>query len=289
MGGSKGLALRSTVYPADLVVEIAREVDGSFSSLWFPSVAAQDPLHLCDISLGVTRELLAATGVIRLHEYNPTVLAMRVDELSKSHNNRFVLGVGTGQMIGAHAIEQLLHLTAKVRSSHLGISRVSIYFAGLGPKMVSAAFGAADGVLLNFCSPHYASSVTSRGSSGRVEGFKVACYVKLFFAESDSDAQAMLATEFVHYDSMPQYHRMFKSMGITEVIKSFKEGGEVAKEYLSRSISEISLANPTRAEVLDLLGRFHEAGVDTPIVYPYVRGSDEYKIQVVRMLRDWTN
>jgi hypothetical protein len=47
------------------------------------------------------------------------------------------------------------------------------------------------------------------------------------------------------------------------------------------------MSNPTQNQVLGLLRRFREAGVDTPVVYPYVKGSDDYKLQLVKTLRDW--
>jgi hypothetical protein len=153
--------------------------------------------------------------------------------------------------------------------------------------MVRAAFQAADGVLLNFCSPRYASAVVSRETARRKDGFHVACYVKLFFAEAESEARLMLAEEFLHYDALPQYHKMFEAMGITGVIEGFRDRRGVSGRLLAGGISEISMSNPTQDQVLGLLGKFREAGVDTPVVYPYVKGSDGYKFQLVKTLRDW--
>jgi alkanesulfonate monooxygenase SsuD/methylene tetrahydromethanopterin reductase-like flavin-dependent oxidoreductase (luciferase family) len=284
-----GLALRSTVFSPDLVLRVAKEVDGSFQSLWFPAVSAIDPFDLCTVSLGATKNLKAGTGVIRLHEFELDRLAKRVGDLSRASRNRFVLGVGTGSLTGEKAIDQLRDLTRKLWSTHPDMFDVPIYFAALGPRMVRAAFQDADGVLLNFCSPRYASSVVHSQSAPGKAGFRVACYVKLFFAAADGDASRMLADEFIHYDALPQYHRMFEAMGMTGIIQSLRDQSQVLEKQLTGPISQISLSNPDRGEVLELLARFREAGVDIPVIYPYVKGSDDYKLHLVQKLRDWLN
>ena len=288
MKADVGIALRSTVFPPDLIVPISSELDDSFSSVWFPAVSAGlDPLDLCALSLGATKRVNAATGVIRLPEHDLTLLARRADALSESSGNRFILGVGTGPLRGRTAVNQLVDLTKKLRASCHNTPPAPVYFAALGPKMVQAAFENADGALLNFCSPRYASSVTSRHVSKKRDGFRVACYVKLFFSEDESEARRMLVKEFIHYDSLPQYHKMFEAMGISKTLDAFKDAQEVTEGHITEEILEISMDNPTQKEVLELLERFREAGVDTPVVYPYVAGSDDYKLQLVKNLCRW--
>jgi len=286
---STGLALRSTVFSPDLVLRIAKEVDGSFSSLWFPAVSAIDPFDLCARSLGATKQLKAGTGVVRLQELDLDSLAKRVVDLSRASGDRFILGVGTGALIGPSAVIQLADLTRRFRSTHPEVFDVPIYFAALGPRMVRSAFQEADGVLLNFCSPQYASDVIHRQSLPKDSRFRVAGYVKLFFAESDVDASRMLAEEFIHYDAVPQYHTMFQSMGVAGIIEGFGDRSRAPEQLVKGPISQVSLSNPGRGEVLELLGRFREAGVETPVVYPYVKGTDDYKLRLVQRLRDWLN
>jgi alkanesulfonate monooxygenase SsuD/methylene tetrahydromethanopterin reductase-like flavin-dependent oxidoreductase (luciferase family) len=288
MAARTGIALRSTVFSPDLVRRIATEVDGTFASVWFPVVSPLvDSFDLCSLSLGASKRLNAGTGVIRLPEHDLARLAERVDELNRASGNRFFLGVGTGRLTGRAAVDLLVGLAGQLRSAYPGISSVPVCFAALGPRMVRAAFQAADGVLLNFCSPQYASTIMSREIPRKKDNFHVACYVKLFFAEAESEARLMLAEEFLHYDAIPQYHRMFEAMGITGVIEGFRDRRGVSGRLLAGGISEISMSNPTQDQVLGLLGKFREAGVDTPVVYPYVKGSDGYKFQLVKTLRDW--
>jgi alkanesulfonate monooxygenase SsuD/methylene tetrahydromethanopterin reductase-like flavin-dependent oxidoreductase (luciferase family) len=288
MKADVGIALRSTVFPQDLILSIVPELDASFSSVWFPAVSAHlDPLDMCALSLDATKRLRAATGVIRLPEQDLTRLADRVDTLCQASGNRFILGVGTGPLRGRKAVDQLVDLTKRLRASYRNTTPVPVYFAALGPRMVRAAFEHADGALLNFCSPRYASTVTSPHAAKKRGGFRVACYVKLFFAEDESKARRMLVEEFLHYDSLPQYHKMFEAMGIAKTLETFRGIQEVSEGHITEEILEISIDNPTQKEVLELLERFREGGVDTPIVYPYVAGSDGYKLQLVKNLCSW--
>ena len=166
--------------------------------------------------------MIAGTGVIRLHEQDLGRLSSRADTLSQGSRNRFILGVGTGSLRGRTALKELVALTKKLRTGYPRTPQIPIYFAALGPRMVRAAYENAEGVLLNFCSPRYASGVTSRDAEGKREGFQVACYVKLFFAESEAESRRMLASEFVSYDAIPQYHTMFEAMGITSDARSLQ-------------------------------------------------------------------
>jgi len=284
-----GIALRSTVFPPHLIPSLVPELDSYFSNLWFPSVSPRfDALDMCGISLGASRKLNVGTGVIRLHEQDLGGLASRADTLSQGSGNRFILGVGTGSLRGRTALDELVALTKRLRTGYPRTPQIPIYFAALGPRMVRAAYENVEGVLLNFCSPRYASDVTSREAGTKKEGFQVACYVKLFFAESEAESRRMLANEFVSYNAFPQYHAMFEAMGITRTIEGFRDRRDVSDRDVAGEISEISLSNPSRKQLRQLLEKFREAGVDAPVVYPYIAGSDGYKLGVALRLRDWS-
>ncbi|MGA2663479.1 MAG: LLM class flavin-dependent oxidoreductase [Nitrososphaerales archaeon] len=284
-----GIALRSTVFPPGSILRLAPLLDSAFSSVWFPSVGPRfDSLEMCALALGATSRLRAGTGVIRPGELDLAQLAGRADTLGEGSRGRLVLGLGTGGSRGRVAVVDLVDQARRLRAaSPPEALPVPIYFAALGPRMVRASFESADGVLLNFCSPGYASAVIA-GSGRRVrDGFRVACYLKLFFAQDDGEARRMLVDEFVHYDSLPQYHEMFHAMGLSQTISTLRVRRQIAPDEIAGSISEVSMANPTRDQTLELLMRFREAGVDSPVVYPYVAGADDWKVSVVERLRSW--
>jgi len=284
-----GIALRSTVFPPGAILRLAPLLDSAFSSVWFPSVGARyDSLEMCALALGATSRLRAGTGVIRPGELDLVQLAGRADTLSEGSRGRFILGLGTGRSRGGVALSDLVDHTRRLRAANPpGALPIPIYFAALGPRMVRASFESADGVLLNFCSPSYASTVIAGAGRRARDGFRVACYVKLFFAQDDDEARRMLAEEFVQYDSFPQYHEMFHAMGLSRSIAALRGKRQIAPDQIAGEVSEVSMANPTRDETLELLKRFREAGVGSPVVYPYVAGADDSKVAVVERLRSW--
>jgi alkanesulfonate monooxygenase SsuD/methylene tetrahydromethanopterin reductase-like flavin-dependent oxidoreductase (luciferase family) len=275
-----GFALRSTVFTPSLVRKAAARLDeAGADSIWFPDVGGSyDALDLCGVALGATLRARAGTGVIRAGEQDPVRLAMRARTLSESSGGRFVLGLGSGRATGPAAIDGVVALARRFEAEYRAEPRPPVFFAALRGGMVRAAVSAAEGAILNFCPPSHAEKVSPRGKAPK--GFTLACYVKVFFAPGDLAARRMLLEEVDAYDRYPAYHGMFAEAGLSEAIDHLEPAsGKVPDELL-----EVSLANPENDEVAALLERFVRAGVDLPIVYPYVSGDDAYKVKVANDL-----
>ena len=275
-----GLALRGGQFPPALVGRIASRLnDWRFSSIWF-----NDSPGVLDISgfiLGSSRKTKAATGILRIAEYDIKVLAGRVAALNQASGNRFILGVGTGQSTGESAIKQLVDNTEKFRAEYPDKeTSPAVYFSALRSKMTRAAFEHADGVLLNFAPAAFIEKVIPKDVEPR-KGFQVAGYVKLFFSKSDEQAKKMLIDEFAAYNSRGHYHNMFVAMGLDKLIDEAKANPGKA---LPEELLESSLYNPSMKEVARLFGRMAKAGMDLPVVSLYAEGEPAYKLQVVRQL-----
>ncbi|MDA4121926.1 MAG: LLM class flavin-dependent oxidoreductase [Thaumarchaeota archaeon] len=275
-----GVALRSTVFDPRSIAKLVPVLEESgVDSVWFPSVGpAFDCLDMCGISLGATSTMRVGTGVIKPTTYAPSLLLARLHTLYAGSGGRFILGLGTGSSIGASAIEGLAALAKNLREGYAGKDEPPIYFAALRARMLRAAYAAADGAILNFCSPSYVRSIKPKGAS---KDFTLACYVKLFFAEREEAARRMLVDEMKTYNSFPAYHAMFDKMGASDAIEGLDSGSTTS---IPKNLLEISLANPDVDEVSAMLRRFVGAGVDLPIIYPYVTGGEEYKVGVVERL-----
>lgn len=273
-----GMALRATVFGPRLTSRLVPLLDETgVDSVWFPSVGkAFDALDMCGIALGKTRRLRVATGVIKSSDYGVEMLLARVNTLSEGSGGRFILGVGTGSGIGGSAVQGLVSLTSKLREAYPGHTVPPIFFAALRKRILSVARQHADGAILNFCPPSFVSRIWPKGSKRK---FTLGCYVKLFFAEKDTTARKMLIDEIRMYDRIPQYHAMFEEIGASNAIRELSDGSSIPGELL-----EISLANPSDEEIVGMLEKFSEAGVDLPIIYPYVSGDEGYKTAVVERL-----
>jgi luciferase-like monooxygenase len=274
-----GLALRSTVFSPSSIARMIPTLDKSeIDSVWFPSVGkAFDALDMCGISLGESRRLRVGTGVIKSNDYDGAQLLARMHTLSEGSGGRFVLGVGTGSGIGKSAIDGLVGLATGLRARYPEQRRPPIFFAALKGRMLRAAYVNAEGAILNFCPPDYVERIIPKGLHR--EGFTLACYVKLFFAEKEPIARKMLVDEMKMYDGFPQYHIMFEEIGVSDAISRLDSESAIPDQLL-----EISLANPSDDQVARLVDRFAGAGVDLPIIYPYISGDDGYKAAVVERL-----
>jgi Luciferase-like monooxygenase len=274
-----GLALRSTVFSLSSIAKIIPLLDKSeVDSVWFPSVGrAFDALDMCGISLGESRRLRVGTGVIRSADYDAAQLLARVHTLSEGSGGRFILGMGTGSGIGRAAVEGLVEVATRLRSDYPGEQKPHIFFAALKKKILHAAYLNAEGAILNFCPPSYVQRIISNGA--RREGFTLACYIKLFFAEEEAVAKRMLVDEMKMYDSFPQYHTMFENAGVSDAI-----GRLEATSAIPEALLEISSPNPADDQIAQILTGFRRVGVDLPILYPYVSGDDGYRMAVVERL-----
>lgn len=275
-----GLALRGGQFPPEVVGRIASRLnDWKFSSIWF-----NDGPGVLDISgfiLGSSKRTKAATGVLRLAEYDIKVLAGRVAALNRASGNRFILGVGTGRGTGESAIKQLVENTNKFRAEYPDKETPpTIYFSALRSKMTRASFEHAEGVLLNFASAAYIEKVLPKDLKPR-KGFQVAGYVKLFFSKSDDQAKKMLIDEFAAYNSNGNYHSMFVERGLDKLIDAAKAD---PSRPLPDELLKSSLYNPSMKEVGRLFNGMAKAGMDLPVVSLYAEGDEAYKLRVVRQL-----
>jgi Luciferase-like monooxygenase len=275
-----GFALRSTVFHVSLIPRLVHLVeDAGGDSVWFPDVGQTiDTLDLCAIAIGSTRELRAGTGVLRAGEQEPASLITRVSTLDEASGGRFILGLGAGHAHGRSGIEGVVSLAERLKADYPRERRPPpVFFAALRGGMLRAALASADGAILNFCPPSH----VKRLSVGAVpKTFTLACYIKLFFAESDVVAKRMLAEEMMSYDSFPPYHKMFEEAGLARAIATLEpDSGKIPDELL-----EVSLWNPSEQEVTQLIARFSLAGVTLPILYPYISGDESYQLSVFRML-----
>jgi luciferase-like monooxygenase len=290
------IAFRSTVFDPGSIVELAKRLDNvrSLSHLFVPegSQGGFTSLDICSGSLAVSSRLRIGSGVIRILEHDPGLLARRLLTLQQLSDNRFVLGIGTGRA-GSDpklTIRAMLDRLRLARGSFEtfaealpGVKMPDTFVATLRKGIAKAVIGHSDGILLNFCSPKHARNViTSLGNARRRP--IVSCYLKIFYSKDEATANRMLIEEFAGYDQNPSYHKMFESVGIAQEIGQanlFLRSGKRVRP--SENLKRISLANPTKRELVSYVTTFREAGVDLPCLYPYFEPSEDaaFKIEKV--------
>jgi hypothetical protein len=267
---------------------------GSLSHIFIPegSQGGFTSLDVSSASLAVSKRLRIGSGVIRILEHEPSLLARRLLTLQELSNNRFVLGIGTGRAgsdpkLTIRSMLERLHSTRKSFQKFVagmpGLAMPETFIATLRKGIAKAVADHPDGILLNFCQPEHARNVVNAFGDTR-RRLIVSCYLKLFYSRNLATAHRMLIEEFASYDQNPSYHKMFRLAGIAEEITRARSALSSGKSPdLSEKMLKISLANPTMSELEDYVSGFRAAGVDLPCLYPYFElGEDEaFKIDKV--------
>jgi hypothetical protein len=290
------VAFRSTALAPRTIVELAKKLDGvrSISHVFIPehSQTGFKSIDICSACLAVSKRLHVGSGVIRILEHEPGLLARRLLTLQELSDNRFVLGIGTGpagsdpKLTIKSMIERLHATKESFTKLSAGFPRVRMpetFIAALRKGITNAVAGESDGLLLNFCPPeHVRDIVKSLGDKRR--RLIVSCYLKIFYSRNLTTANRMLIEEFAGYDQNASYHKMFLSAGVAEEITTAKSalrsGGTGSP---SEKLLEISLANPSKTMLAAYVKKFRDAGLDLPCLYPYFEpGQDEaWKISKV--------
>ena len=287
-----GFALRPGVFSLHEIKEAAVILDTTRggSDIFIPDHRIwYESLEIATSILALTRNVHAGSGVIRLLEHDPMLLARRVQTIQAFSSNRFILGVGTGSP-GPHPgqsvsamLERIDELKKRFQEFPQVVKRPQIYAATLKAGIAKRAIGRVDGILLNFCSPRHASSLIEAVKDRRNNNINFACYLKIFYSsESDDTARRLMQQEFLNYDSTPQYHEMFVQDGTARAISSLKEKEDwrTGAVELPRELLAVSLANAKSEELVRYVKSFRQAGVTLPVVYPYFPDGEDSKFKV---------
>ncbi len=291
-----GFALRPGVFSPQEIKEtvVALDWNERVSRIFIPDGrSGYESLEITSSILALTKQVRAGSGVIRLLEHDPMLLTRRVQTLQALSSNRLVLGVGTGSP-GPHPrksvsafLQRLDELKTGFSGFPQGVKPPEIYVAALKLGIAKRAMSKADGLLLNFCSPHHAAGIVEAVKGQSSGALEFACYLKIFYSsQGDETAQRLMLREFLNYDSAAQYHEMFVQDGTAKAISSLKENEEwkdgevdVPKELL-----RVSLANARNNELTHYVKSFRQAGVTLPVVYPYFPNGEDarFKIETVK-------
>ncbi len=282
-----GFALRPGVFSPTEIKEASPLLERSnkIASIFIPDGrSGYEAIEIASTILSLTSRVYAGSGVIRLLEHDPAILVRRVQTIQALSSNRLILGVGTGSpgpqpgKTVTTMLKRLNELKKDFRSFPSDVEAPQIYVATLKTGIAKRSMGIADGLLLNFCSPHYAAGLVESIRPQMVEQIEFACYLKIFYSsKNDGTARRLMVQEFLNYDSTPQYHEMFLRDGTADVISEFRKNDEWKRGpvELPMELLKVSVANPADDELSRYVRSFREAGVTLPVVYPYFPPDEE--------------
>lgn len=193
--------------PADVVRELAPMVErAGFSTMWFNHITNGNAYASMEAAARVTSRLRLASGVTSI---DSMMSAPEIVEQVRNRDlptDRLVIGIGANKPPSPLRTVQegIDHLRDELPG-------VPIYVGALGPKMRALGVTSADGILLNWLTPHAARlAMQDRKVDAPQTGARVALYIRC--ALGNQARESMLA-EIARYESFPSYAANFRRLG----------------------------------------------------------------------------
>ncbi|MGH2725175.1 MAG: LLM class flavin-dependent oxidoreductase [Actinomycetota bacterium] len=286
----RGARVRQVVPWRDLLQIVETVEETGYEAVFTPEIAAREAFSTLAGFAGATTRLRLATGVVRMDRRDVQTTALAAATIDDLSAGRFVLGLGS-----SGAIEEARRFLRDVREALLGrdvvedgpggqtdvagldhpAPGVPVFLAALGPRMTELAGEAADGVLLNWCTPERvvrARQEVARGAerAGRDPGrVAVAVYVRACLGHDRAHALTALREVAGQYAAMPKYRRQFEAMGLgNEAEAAGRPTGGPGWDHVPRGLVETVCLLGTREQAQERLAAFHQAGADLVVVYP---------------------
>ena len=231
-----------------------------YEAVFAPEIGGWEAFTLLTGIATETERIGLASGVIPFPAREPQRLAMGAASLQELSGGRFVLGVGSRAPIRQTMalLNDLRRMLAEGARTDwaTGPRPAPIYLAALGPRMTALAGEAADGVILNWCTPERVAE--ARKVLPSRDGFVIAVYVRACLSPVDEQAREALRIAASRYAAMEPYRRQFEAMGIATSSVD--------------SIVDAVCVRGDRDSARRSLQVYAEAGADLVVVYPVAAG-----------------
>lgn len=213
-----------------------------YHSLWSNDEPTAPGLHTLAVFAAATAKVELGVGVLPLHRYQPTEIAVEIDRLGLDPA-RLWLGIGSGAL--PKQIDALQRAVAELRTLLPDTTRVMV--AAMRPRLCRLGGAIGDGVLLNWMLPAQAAQAREWVREGAAEQGRpapiVASYVRVALGP---DARRRLRAEERIYRTINEAHRQhFAAMDVR--------------------IGSVGIAASRRSKLLEPLAAYQSA-LDLPIV-----------------------
>jgi alkanesulfonate monooxygenase SsuD/methylene tetrahydromethanopterin reductase-like flavin-dependent oxidoreductase (luciferase family) len=204
----RGFGIAAAV-PQELIAPLAKAAEESgYSTFWVNDTPGADGIQALRRAGEETSSIRLGVGVIPLDRRTPDEIAARIVELELPVD-RLMIGLGSG---GAHSgsLDLVERGIVEVRD----LTGCSVAVGALGMKMIELAARLADGVILNWLTPDWASRSAALAKGSQVgHRPEVIGYVRTALTES----RPKLKAEGERYASFPSYARHFARMGVDAI------------------------------------------------------------------------
>ncbi len=293
-------------------LELAREAEArGYDAAWTAEVGGPDAVTTMTLLATKTGRLRIASGIIPIQTRTPVVLGMTAATLGHLAPGRIALGLGVssriivGQWHGLPFERPLARLKEAVTIIRMVLAGervnfegefyrlknfrllippptqpIPIYLGALGSGMLQLAGEIADGVLLNWIPPEAIPAsinqieIGARRAGRSLEGFEIACFIRVSVTDDPEPARQWLAREIAGYCIVDTYARFFTASGfgveVEAVNRAWHAGDRAGAVRLisSRMLDALGVVGSA-----DLCGQrllaFAKAGLTQPVVFPF--------------------
>ena len=256
------IGLNGGAASVDKMVEQAQraEADG-FTSLWYASAIAGDPLVAMALAGRATTSIELGTSVLQTYTCHPVLQANRaVAVASAMGRDGFTLGIGPSHQPviegmfglsyehpGRHTEEYVEVLTALLAGetvsfdgddhrvhAALGATRpVPVLVAALAPRLLRVAGERADGTILWMANAravetHVAPRIGAAAQSAGRPPPRIVVGLPVAVHDDVDEARRVAATQFALYGQLPNYQRILAAGGAPGPADAAIVGGEAA-------------------------------------------------------------
>lgn len=299
--------------PLDDLIEQAHLVEGlGYDRIWLPEISGRDAFVTAAVLGRETTTIGLGLGVVPLPSRPLPAIEMATAALAESAPGRIAVGLGAGHRETAvsqfgwrgtatpaevSAAVAALNValrdgvlehrgaggdraTLRLQGQHVPVPP-ELFVGALRPRMVSAATGSADGMLLNWVSRRRAEALCSQAAAetgGR--DFTVAAYVPVCVVDDERarvDAYREVAHQLSSYLQLAAYGNLLAEDGYSADVAAVREARR-------RGADAVAAVTPALVDAVAVIGdvdqvragldRLREAGVDEPVLAPVVAGDD---------------
>jgi alkanesulfonate monooxygenase SsuD/methylene tetrahydromethanopterin reductase-like flavin-dependent oxidoreductase (luciferase family) len=257
----------------DLAQAVTLAEDTGYQAVFVPDHGVWDPFALLAAFAHRTSRLNLATGVVTVATRTAEAMIAGAATVQRVSDGRAVLGVGSGPERNVERVSQVIgDVGTRLPDG------IPVYLAALGPRMVAAAGGVADGVLLNWCPPsrvRRAREQLERTARPVVEvghdppPVNVAVYVRACFGHDEEHAVAALREAVATYAAIPTYRAQLEAEGLGRAADAAAEAHDRGRiDQVPVELVDALCVRGGRDQALARLEEYRAAGADLVVVYP---------------------
>jgi len=246
-----------------MIEQAQRAEDEGFSSLWYPSAVAGDPVTPMAVAGRATASIELGTAVLQTFTSHPVLQVNRAAAAAMTMGRPgFTLGLGPSHRpviegmyglpydtAGRHTEEYVGIVTGLLRGDRVDVTGdelslhgiqaqplpqpVQVLVAALGPRLLRVAGELADGTILwmgnaRAVESHVAPRITKAAADAGRPAPRIVAGLPVAVHDDVAEAREVAARQFANYGILPNYKRILAHGGIDDPADAAIVGDEAA-------------------------------------------------------------